>query len=325
MNKMKMYDPALLSALKNADNFMLCAHINPDGDALGSMLALGRLLRKMGKTALMVCPDPIPTHLMWLPDIGLIRPVEALESVPLGAAFCVDVSEPKRLGSAWEYYRQAPVRFMVDHHPGTGELAHYALIDPQMPAAGQMVFALWQELGMALDSEAAAQLYAAISTDTGNFCFNSVQPETFGCMEELLRVGFDLSEASRRLFLVRTRGGAQALGRVLSSLKFFAGGRATCMHLSAADKAACQAADGDLHGMVNQGLNIEGVCMTFMADETPDGWKISLRALPGGDVESIARQFAGGGHRLASGCVIPGDYETVERKLMAAITQALEA
>ena len=242
MNKMKMYDPALLSALKNADNFMLCAHINPDGDAIGSMLALGRLLRKMGKTALMVCPDPIPTHLMWLPDIGLIRPVEALEGVPLGAAFCVDVSEPKRLGSAWEYYRQAPVRFVVDHHPGTGELAHYALIDPQMPAAGQMVFALWQELGMALDSEAAAQLYAAISTDTGNFCFNSVQPETFGCMEELLRVGFDLSEASRRLFLVRTRGGAQALGRVLSSLKFFAGGRATCMLAPDEDAPALSAA-----------------------------------------------------------------------------------
>ena len=319
-----MYDKPLLSALKNADNFMLCAHINPDGDAIGSMLALGRLLRRMGKTVTMVLPNPVPNNLAWLPDAALIQPAEAVQSVPFGAAFCVDVSEPKRMGGAWPIYERAPLRFVVDHHPGADiSYAHHAVIRPEAPAAGELIFALWEALGLEPDREAAAQLYAAISTDTGNFCFDSVRASTFACMEKLMRVGLDLSEASRRLFLIRSPGGVMALTRALSTLTFFADGRATCMHLTAQDKAACRSTDGDLHGMVNQGLNIEGVCMTFMADETPEGWKISLRALPGLDVAAIAQQFGGGGHTLAAGCVLQGSYDTVEQRLMHAIEEAL--
>ena len=322
---MKTFDESMLSALKNADNFMLCAHINPDGDAIGSMLAAGRLLRRLGKKALMVTPDAVPHHLSWLPDVDLIHPVEALEAWPVGAALCVDAGEPKRMGSAWEAYSRAPLRFVIDHHPGDAACATHALVDTAAPAAGELIFALYEALGVSIDGEAAAQLYAAISTDTGNFCFDSVRPATFACMEKLMAVGLDLSEASRRLFLVKSPAGVMALTRALSSLTFFAGGRATCMHLTARDKAACQATDGDLHGMVNQGLNIEGVRMTFMADETPDGWKVSLRALPGEDVQQIARRFGGGGHVLASGCVIRGDYPQVERLLMQAMEDALRA
>ncbi|MBQ9196040.1 MAG: bifunctional oligoribonuclease/PAP phosphatase NrnA [Clostridia bacterium] len=320
-----IYDQAMLSALKNADNFMICAHINPDGDAIGSMLASGRLLRRLGKNVTMVSPNEVPENLKWLPDAELIRPVEALEGKKLDAALCVDASEPKRMGSAYAYYERAPLRFVIDHHPGTADFARYAVVEPGCPAAGEMIFALWEEMGQQIDREAALQLYAAISTDTGNFCFDSVRPDTFACMEKLMRLGLDLSEASRRLFLVRSKAGVMALSKVLGSMKFFADGQATCTHLTAADKAECQCSDGDLHGMVNYGLNIDGVKMTFMADETPDGWKISLRALPGGDAASIARQFGGGGHTLAAGCVLQGGYAEIESRLMQAVQAALTA
>ena len=320
-----IYDQIMLSALKNADNFMMCAHINPDGDAVGSMLAAGRLLRRLGKTVTMVSPNEIPEHLKWLPDAGLIKPVEALDGLRIGAALCVDASEPKRMGSAYAYFESAPVRFVIDHHPGDPDFAQFSLVQPDAPAAGELIFALWEELGERLDRDTAAQLYAAISTDTGNFCFDSVRPNTFACMEKLLRVGLDLSDVSRRLFLVKSRPSVMALNRVLGSLKFFADGRATCTHLTARDKEECQCSDGDLHGMVNYGLNIEGVRMTFMADETPDGWKISLRALPGGDVAAIARGFGGGGHVLAAGCVLKGSYREVETRLIQAMEAALMA
>lgn len=318
-----MFDPALLSALHNADNFLLCAHINPDGDAIGSMLSTGRLLRKLGKTVTMVCPDPVPIQLNWLPDVDLILPVEAAESRRIDAALCVDVSEPKRMGSAWTFYERAPLRLVIDHHPAQADYAQYAHINTDAPAVGELIFALWGEMGVALDREAAAQLYAAISTDTGNFCFDNVRPSTFACMEKLMSLGLDLAQASRRLFLVKTPGSVAALGRALSSLRYHCGGLATSMCLTARDKAECRATDGDLHGMVNQGLNIEGVRMTFMADESPSGWKISLRALPGWDVAAIANQFGGGGHVLAAGCVIPGDYAQVERRLVEAMEKAL--
>ena len=200
-----MFDPALLSALHNADNFLLCAHINPDGDAIGRMLSTGRLLRKLGKTVTMVCPDPVPIQLNWLPDVDLILPVEAAESRRIDAALCVDVSEPKRMGSAWTFYERAPLRLVIDHHPAQADYAQYAHINTDAPAVGELIFALWGEMGVALDREAAAQLYAAISTDTGNFCFDNVRPSTFACMEKLMSLGLDLAQASRRLFLVKTR------------------------------------------------------------------------------------------------------------------------
>lgn len=320
-----IYDQAMLSALKDADNFMLCAHINPDGDAIGSMLAACRLLRKMGKQAIPVVVGPVPPKLTWLPDVDWLMPVEQAAGLRFDAALCVDACETKRMGPAYEIYRQAGRRFVIDHHPGQTDFAQHSLVDPSAAAVGELIVALWEEMGEKLDREAAAQLYAAISTDTGNFLFNSVTARTFECMEKLMETGLDVSEPARRLFLTQRRAAIAAQTRALASLKYFAGGRATCMHLSLADKQAAQAQDGDLHGMVNQGLYIDGVEMTFMADETADGWKISLRALPGRDVAAIAQRFGGGGHKLAAGCGLDGSYEQVEARLMAAVEEALQA
>ena len=324
MNKM-MYDQEMLSALKNADNFMLCAHINPDGDAVGSMLALGRLLRGMGKKAAMVCPNGVPARFAWLPDADRILSWEQAQHCRFDAAFSVDVPEPHRMGNVYALYEQAAVTFAVDHHPGKADFARFHLVDDGASASAELIVALYEALDVPLDQAAALQLYAGISTDTGNFVFSSVRPYTFYCMQKLMEAGLDLSEAARRLFLIKTRPQTAALGRALQSMRYFADGRATCMHLSAQDKAECHTRDDDLHGMVNYGLNLEGVAMTFMADECESGWKISLRALPGGDVASIARRFGGGGHVLAAGCEMKGSYQEIETRLMAAVEEALKA
>lgn len=313
----------MLSALKDADNFVICTHINPDGDAVGSMLALGRMLRRMGKHAVMVLADPVPDTLSWLPDSDMILSLSEAGCQRYDASVCVDVTEPARMGKAFSLYASAEVRFAIDHHPGTAPDAAFAVIDHEAAAAGELILTLWEDMGIKLDREAAAQLYAAISTDTGNFSFSNVRARTFGCMEKIMQTGLDISQLSRRLFLIKSRASAAARARALASLRFFAEGKATCMHLTADDKRQTGARDGDLHGMVNEGLYIDGVVMTFMADETPAGWKISLRALPGWDVSAIARRFGGGGHVLAAGCVIPGTYEEAENMLTAAMEESL--
>ena len=323
--KAMMYDPLMLSAIKAADNFVICTHINPDGDALGSMLALGRLLRKMGKKVVMTTAEEVPENFSWLPDICLVIPAGNLGERQFDASFCVDVSEPARMGKAYSVYASAPVRFAVDHHSGTPENISHALIDPNAAAAGELIASLWEELEFPLDRDAAVQLYTAISTDTGNFCYSNVRAFTFACMERILRTGMDISEPSRRLFLIKSRTSAAARARALSSLKYYAGGRITCMHLTAEDKAETGARDADLHGMVNEALYLEGVSMTFMADEIPAGWKISLRSLPGGDVSGIAARFGGGGHKLAAGCVLQGSYPEIEAKLISAMEEDLDA
>ena len=318
-----MFDTALLSALKNADNFMLCAHVNPDGDAIGSMLATARLLEKLGKNVTMVCQDPVPKKQLCLPGAENVFPPDWVRDQPFEAAVALDISTEGRMGTVGELFRRAPLTIQIDHHPDNTRYAQHNFVDGAAAVTGELIVALYEEMGVPLDREAALQLYCAISSDTVNFTVNSVRPYTFACMEKLMAAGLDLAEAARVLFITKSRAYTGVLGKALGSMKYFAGGEATCMHLSRQDKESCGASDDDLHGIVNYGLNVDGVRMTFMADEGDKGWKVSLRALPGENVAQIAAAFGGGGHVLAAGCVIPGDYEWVERRLMAEVEKAL--
>ncbi len=302
---------------------MICTHINPDGDAIGALLSVGRLLRKMGKRAALLSPDGVPETMKWLPDVQLIQSPDEIAGQRFEAALAVDVPTGKRMGSAWNVFKECPVRFVIDHHPAEGIDAQYALIDPEAAATGELIVALWEELGMRLDADAAIQLYCALQTDSGNFCYSSVRAYTFACMEKLMKAGLDLAGTANRLFLTRSRAHTAVLGKALTSMEYFAGGQAACMHLTEQDKAACGARDGDLHGIVNYALQQEGIRMCFMADESEQGWRVSLRALPGGDAAKIAAQFGGGGHMLAAGCVITGDYEAVRQALKKAIEEVL--
>ncbi len=318
-----MYNFAMLSALKNADNFMLCTHINPDGDAVGSLLAAGRLLRRMGKRVVLLSQDGVPKALQWLPDAERVKTPEEVAGQRFDAALAVDVPAQSRMGGAGAIFEKCPMRFLIDHHPGDGCGAQHCLIDPKAAATGELITALWEALDMRLDADAAVQLYCALQTDSGNFCFSSVRSYTFACMQKLMEAGLDIAGAANKLFLTKSRAYTAVLAKALSSMRYFAGGQAACMHLTMQDKAACGAQDGDLHGIVNYALYQEGIRMCFMADESERGWRISLRALPGGNAAQIAEGFGGGGHTLAAGCVMEGSYAAVERALITAIEEVL--
>ena len=323
MSKIKFFNEQTLSALKKAGNVLLCTHVNPDGDAIGSMLATARLLRRMGKETLCVCHDPVPYTMMWLDGAeGILKPEQVMNR-SFDTAIALDLPDTKRMGTAAELFSPVPVKVRIDHHPSAEAFSDYEAADGAAAATGELITALWEEMGFELDLPAAEQLYTAISTDTGNFCFNNVRPYTFACMEKLMAAGLDISAAARRMFLCKPRAYAEVLGRALNSLRYFAGGRATCMHLTTEDKEKTKASDADLHGIVNFGLQLEGVQMTFMADESPEGWRISLRALSGADVSMIARQFGGGGHVLAAGCCLQGTYAEIEEKPIMAFEKAI--
>ena len=313
----------MLSALKNADNFLLCAHINPDGDAVGSMLAAGRLLERLGKTVTLVCQDPVPEKQRFLAGAEHVLAPEQAKGKRFDAALALDVATEARMGAARELFSAAPLTFQIDHHPDNTRYAQFNQVDGKAAATAELIVALYDELNVPLDAETARQLYCALVTDTGNFAFSSVRANTFACMEKLMAAGLDIDEMARRLLLTKSRAHAATLGKALTSLKYFAGGEATCMHLTRADMEACGASAADLHGIVNYGLNLEGVRMTFMADEGENAWQVSLRALPGGNVAQIAAKFGGGGHVLAAGCRIQGSYEEVEGRLIAAVEEAL--
>ena len=261
---------------------------------------------------------------MCLPDAARVLTPDQARNRAFGMAIAVDVSDEKRMGAAAELFFAAPQTLLIDHHATNTRFAQMNVVDGQAAATAELIVMLYDALNVPLDADAAFQLYCALQSDSGNFCFNSVRAYTFACMEKLMNAGLDLAFAARRLFMTKSRAHIAALGKAIGSMVYFADGQATCMHLSAQDKADCGAQDADLGGIVNYALYMDGVRMCFMADEDAQGnWKYSLRALPGEDVSDIARSFGGGGHALASGCTIAGPYADSSRAMMNAMEKKL--
>ena len=320
-----IFDPTMLSALSGADSFMVCTHVRPDGDAIGSLLAVGRLLKAMGKQVALVSQDGVPEkYLNFFEDAKLVISPEQAQGVHFDVALAVDVASAERMGSALDIFSSVPVTMQIDHHAGNPGYALHNAVDAAASATGEMIVQLYDALDVAIDPVAAAQLYAAISTDSGNFTFNSVRAQTFAAMQRLMESGLDIADINCRLFKDRKKQQVQMLSRALNTLTFFADGQASYMFVTQADIQAVQALPEHLNSIVNYGLDIEGVCITFMGDELPGGgWKVSLRAVPGYDVSAIAARFGGGGHKLAAGCTVHASFDEVRAAMMAAIEEQL--
>jgi len=321
----KIFDPKMLSALSGADSFMVCTHVRPDGDAIGSLLATGRLLKAMGKQVTLVCDDVVPEkYLSFFDDAKLVvRPEEAV-NMQFDVALALDVASADRVGSALPLLDSAPLTMQIDHHAGNWRYARHNAVDFKASATGELIVQLYDELQVPIDPVAAAQLYVAINTDSGNFTFDCVRAETFAAMQRLMESGLDIADINRRLFKDRKVQQVKMLSCALKTLTFFAGGQASYMFVTQEDLRAANAGSEHLSGIVNYGLDIEGVKMTFMADEQKDGsWKISLRSVPGKCANIVAFHFGGGGHAQAAGCTISAPWEEVRDRLIAEVEEQL--
>ena len=321
MEKQNEFPHEMLSALNNANSILLCCHISPDGDAIGSLLAMGLTLRQMGKQVTMACGDPVPRQFAFLPCVREIVNADALSGKRFDLAFAVDTATLERMGACAEAYLQAPVTMQLDHHGDNPGYAQYNVVDGKAAAAGCVVRRLMKALNVPLNKEFAACLYCAISTDTGNFVQPNTTAEAFAILAELMEAGLNLDEAARQLHLLREEPSARLLGCALKSLKVFGNGKCASMRITAQDYRDCCALPEHNTAIVNYALNVVGVEAAFLAEERESGEvKASLRSLPGLDVNQIARKYGGGGHKQASGLRYTGELdalcEALERELL---------
>lgn len=317
--------PEMLSALQNANSILLCTHAQPDGDAIGSTLAMGLGLRFLGKDVTLLDADPVPTQMRFLPGAEDFVQPEAVRGKAFDAALAIDTATVELLGASKDAFFAAPVTLVMDHHPDNPRYAQYNTVDGKASAAGCIVRRCLKALQIPLTKEIAASLYCALSTDTGNFRFQNTNAETFSIMAELMETGFDLPAAARPLHQLREEPHARLLGRALSSLKIFAGGKCACMRLTGADYQAAGALPEHNTNIVNYALDIPGVEMAFLAEERENGIvKASLRAVPPWNVAEIAKAFGGGGHKLAAGLRLPGTLDALCAALEEKMLKALE-
>lgn len=316
---------ALRQAIAEAQRILLCTHLHPDGDAVGSLLAMGAYLRTLGKDFAMVCHDAPVENLRFLPGTDQILLPWQVDSSPFDLALCLDASDALRLGDVAGLFAAAKQTALIDHHRTNTLFAQINIVDPLAPSTGTLVLRFLQQTGIALTSEMALLLYAAISTDTGNFCYSAVTQETFCQIADLLGVGFPLAKTARLLHLMYTRSQLCLLGRALSCLQYAEQGLLTGMSLSAEDLLACAATNADTDKIVNYGLNIPGVVMSYLAVQTDQGIKFSLRTVEPYDVSAIALEFGGGGHQLAAGCTLYEPLDSATRRMRSALIALLRS
>jgi len=313
-------------ALLGAGDAFICGHVMPDGDALGSTLALGWALERLGKKVTVACPGPVPELYAFLP--GVERLVTDGGGLSGHTTFVmVDCSVPARLGVYEDALKTGGLSLVVniDHHrPAAEQGTGLSFIDPAAAATGEIIFDLIGILGVPLARDPATCLYTAIVTDTGSFQYENTGPGTHRRAALLIEAGASVAEINFFLYGQKPLAGLLLLQRVLQSLTFAAGGRIAYLSVTLADLVAVGARDEHTEGLINYARSVRGVEVAVLFRETEPGrFKVGLRSKLRVDVQAVAALFGGGGHTRASGCVLEGTLGEVQGLLLPALEQAV--
>ncbi|MGB7972326.1 MAG: bifunctional oligoribonuclease/PAP phosphatase NrnA [Candidatus Deferrimicrobiaceae bacterium] len=313
---------AICRLFREKNRFLIACHENPEGDAIGSELAIALALRKMGKTVTVLNSDPIPENLVFLPGVDTI--VFEADGSTHEVAVVVDCGSPERTGRVRNELRKCSVMVNIDHHATNDAQGDFCLIDPDAPATGILVHRILSALGLAVDHDIAMNLYVAILTDTGSFHYSNSTPEAFYVAGDMVRIGIDPWEVAEKVYETQTAEKLGLLGRVLGSLELAAGGRVAAVTARKKDLREFSATKDHLEGFINYPRSIAGVEVAVSFREEDEGeFRVSLRSKGRVDVSTIASALGGGGHRNAAGCTVPGSLDEAKRRVFGLLEDAL--
>jgi phosphoesterase RecJ-like protein len=296
---------AIADALREHDRFLVVTHENPDGDALGSLLAATLALRHLGKDAVMYLPGatPLPGEYAFMPLDDLVReaPADAAERV----LFAVDCAKAERIGDDGVVSR-APLVLDVDHHHDNTRFGDLNLIIADASSTGEVLRDLFEELGVELTPELAEPLYIALVTDTGRFQYANTTPKALRLAAELVEAGANIHAVFQQVYESVDFAKLKLLARALDRAEVLEGGRLVVSHLVRIDFAEVGAAEPYSEGIIDYLRAVEGAELAVLVREQPSDaphtHKGSLRSsIDELDVSAIARRFGGGGHRQAAG------------------------
>jgi len=313
---------AICRVFRERDRFLIACHENPEGDAIGSELALALALRKTGKTATVINSDPVPETLRFLPGADTVR-YEG-DGARYDVAVIVDCGSPERTGRIGAELRKCPETVNIDHHVTNGRHGDYCLVDPEAAATGVLIYRILKAMGIPVDRSIAVNLYVAVLTDTGSFRYSNTNPEAFEVAGEMVRRGADPWSVSKQVYETQSRERIGLLGRVLSTLEFAGNGRIAAITTLRKDLEAFRLNKDSLEGFINYPRSIAGVEVAVAFREEGDGGiRVSLRSKGRVDVSRVASAFDGGGHRNASGCTVRGTLPEAKRRVFEALAKAL--
>ncbi|MDP1794182.1 MAG: bifunctional oligoribonuclease/PAP phosphatase NrnA [Acidimicrobiales bacterium] len=312
--------------IRNADNVSLACHVAPDGDALGSMLALHHLCLSVGKASIASFPSPfvVAPHYTYLPGLELITPPEEFPDEP-GVMITFDCGSLARLGDLGIAAKAAGELIVLDHHISNDRYGSINVIDVDAAATAVVVRELAAELGWELTRDAAMCLYTGLVTDTGRFQYQSTTPAVFGLAQEL--AGFDLPipALSRQLFEEHRLAYLQLAGRCLAHAELDAATGFVMVAITSEDFVTTGVTIEETEGLIDLVRRTKEAEVSAVLKETDDGVRVSLRSVTEVDVSVVAASFGGGGHRYAAGFSSDASLESVKADLRAAVAVAVKA
>jgi phosphoesterase RecJ-like protein len=311
----------IVDSIATRKRFVISSHSRPDGDSIGSQLAMAFALRALGKEVRVVNRDAAPAPLMAFPGVAEIEIAGQVEGA-FDAAIIMECGDLTRTGVAGldQFFV-----INIDHHPGNTGYGRINWFDSTAAACGEMVYELIGALGVPLSVEMATHIYVAILTDTGSFHYSSISPRTFEICREALVAGVEPVLVARHVYDSNNIGRLRLFGTVLSAMQLDSTGRIAMVYL---DHEMARAAGGtydDTEGLINLPLTVKEIqAVVFFKQIEGEQYRVSLRSKGDVDIGAVAAEFGGGGHKNAAGCTVSGGIDTLQNLFVGKMEQAID-
>jgi phosphoesterase RecJ-like protein len=289
------------------NNFLVVSHVQPDGDAISSTIAIGLILQSLNKSFIMINEDKTPIKFEYLSGYDNIQNAGIMDTIPrqYRNIIAVDCADFSRIGIVQNWFEDNPIILNIDHHPTNDQYGTIPLIQAEAAATAEILFYLIEALGITWTKSLADCIYTGLLTDTGGFRYSNTSPEVMKIASKMLEFGVKGHQLAEHLLERIALSHIIILKRALTSLSFAADNQIGWMLVSQTDIIESQANNEDLEGLVNYPRNIEGVEVGLLFKEiTPRVVKVSFRSAGKVDVAAIAHRLGGGGHTRASGCTL---------------------
>ncbi len=310
----------IVDLFQSEKEFILVSHRDPDGDSIGSTVALFRALSQMGKRVWMPLPEDIPAKYNFM-----LKYTNGYPNAPADADFVVvvDCSCLERVGAPESLFDGKRI-VNIDHHEDNPGFGNLNWVDPEAPAAGDMIFGLLKTISAPIDDKTASALYVAIMTDTGRFSFNNATPRAFFDAGELVQLGADPRYLTGQVYFNFSEDYLRNIGIALFNAHSYHDGRILFLTLDRATTRSFSTSPENSEGIIDFAMSVRGVDVAALFKEiSTDKIRVSLRSRRGIDISRVAKFFGGGGHPNAAGCTIHANLATAQEAVLEQIRKLL--
>ncbi len=301
----------IIEVIRSSSSFLITTHEGPDGDAIGSSLALASMLRHLGKDVTVHFQDAVPDLYTFLPGSDSV--IQHIPDQHFDVSFVLDIGERKRAGQEFCKFSRVTTTVNLDHHLSCENFADYNLIDSQAASTGILVYRIATAYDYHFDSDTALCIYATIITDTGSFRYSNANREAFTVAGKMIECGFNAWDVAEKLYENQPQKRLELLAKCLPTLEVFKDGQAASVTATSEMFAACNANAELTDGFVNYPRSIHGVEVAIFFRQIEDNkFKVGFRSKGKVNVAAFSAALGGGGHHNAAGCTVEGSLEEVK-------------